>query len=105
MPECGRVRRIAFTAAVCVVIAACSAQEVTAPVETVRLIERVRVSMGSELRLTAWTSDERNALATFEHIFEDFDTSIACSASGIRPARCRRSTPPRATPGSRFPAS
>jgi FAD:protein FMN transferase len=31
------------------------------------------VSMGSEVRLTAWTADERNALAAFEHVFDDFD--------------------------------
>jgi thiamine biosynthesis lipoprotein len=37
------------------------------------LVERARVSMGSELRLTAWTSDEANAAAAFEHVFEDFE--------------------------------
>lgn len=29
--------------------------------------------MGSEVRLTAWTADEANALLSFEHIFQDFD--------------------------------
>ena len=29
--------------------------------------------MGSEVRLTAWTADEANALLAFEHIFDDFD--------------------------------
>jgi thiamine biosynthesis lipoprotein len=38
-----------------------------------RLVERARVSMGSEVRLTAWTADEPNALLAFEHIFDDFD--------------------------------
>ena len=37
------------------------------------LVERARVSMGSEVRLTAWTTDDANALLAFEHIFEDFD--------------------------------
>jgi thiamine biosynthesis lipoprotein len=37
------------------------------------LIERSRVSMGSEVRLSAWTADEANAVVAFEHIFEDFD--------------------------------
>jgi thiamine biosynthesis lipoprotein len=38
-----------------------------------RIVERARVSMGSEVRLTAWTADEANAVLAFEHIFEDFD--------------------------------
>jgi thiamine biosynthesis lipoprotein len=37
------------------------------------LVERSHVSMGSEVRLTAWTADEKNALAAFTHIFDDFD--------------------------------
>jgi thiamine biosynthesis lipoprotein len=37
------------------------------------LVERARVTMGSELRLTAWTADEPNAVLAFEHIFDDFD--------------------------------
>ena len=37
------------------------------------LVERSRVSMGSEVRLTAWTSDEPTALAAFEKAFDEFD--------------------------------
>jgi thiamine biosynthesis lipoprotein len=37
------------------------------------IVERSRVSMGSEVRLTAWTSDERAALAAFESAFDEFD--------------------------------
>ena len=29
--------------------------------------------MGSEVRLSAWTADEKNALAAFGHVFDDFD--------------------------------
>lgn len=29
--------------------------------------------MGSQLRLAAWTSDEANAIDTFEHVFREFD--------------------------------
>lgn len=36
-------------------------------------VERSRVSMGSQLRLVAWTTDEAAALDTFEHIFREFD--------------------------------
>jgi thiamine biosynthesis lipoprotein len=53
--------------------AACSAPPAPAPEASPRLVERARVSMGSEVRLTAWTADEPNALLAFEHIFDDFD--------------------------------
>jgi FAD:protein FMN transferase len=36
-------------------------------------VERARLAMGSELKLTAWTSDEPTALATFEEVFTEFD--------------------------------
>jgi len=38
-----------------------------------RLIERSRVSMGSQLRLAAWTTDDARAVDTFEHMFREFD--------------------------------
>jgi len=37
------------------------------------LVERARVSMGSELRLTAWTDDEPLASAAFDAVFAEFD--------------------------------
>ena len=37
------------------------------------LVERSRVSMGSELRLTAWTTDETGGGAAFEAVFDEFD--------------------------------
>jgi thiamine biosynthesis lipoprotein len=40
---------------------------------TARLVERARVSMGSELRLTAWTADEEAAAAAFDAVFQEFD--------------------------------
>jgi len=73
MPECRGVVRIAAVAAVFMLTGACSGVPATPVAETGHLVERSRLSMGSEVRLTAWTTDERNALATFEHIFEDFD--------------------------------
>ena len=42
----------------------------TAPAE---IVERSRVSMGSEVHLTAWTADERAATAAFEAVFDEFD--------------------------------
>ena len=38
-----------------------------------RIVERSHVSMGSELRLTAWTSDEPAAVAAFDEAFAEFD--------------------------------
>ena len=37
------------------------------------LVERSRVSMGSQLTLAAWTTDEAGAVETFEHAFREFD--------------------------------
>ena len=73
MPECRGVVRIAAVAAVFMLAGACSGAPDAPAGETGHVVERARLSMGSEVRLTAWTADERNALAAFEHIFEDFD--------------------------------
>ena len=37
------------------------------------IVERSRVSMGSEVHLTAWTADERAATAAFDTVFDEFD--------------------------------
>jgi len=36
-------------------------------------VERARVAMGSELRLTAWTTDDAPTLAAFDEAFAEFD--------------------------------
>lgn len=41
--------------------------------EPARLVERSRVSMGSQLRLVAWTSAEASAVSAFDAIFAEFD--------------------------------
>ena len=40
---------------------------------TSTLVERTYASMGTELRLTVWTSDEARAVAAFEAIVQEFD--------------------------------
>ena len=47
----------------------------SAPQQTAEagIVERSRVSMGSEVHLTAWTADERAATAAFEVVFDEFD--------------------------------
>ena len=37
------------------------------------LVERARLEMGSELRLTAWTNNEPLAISAFEEVFHEFD--------------------------------
>ena len=37
------------------------------------MVERVALAMGSELKLTAWTSDEPGAIAAFETVFAEFE--------------------------------
>src|SRR5262245_9869826 len=50
-------------------MAACS--EVSPPTAST-LVERVKVAMGSELRLSAWTADEPLAVSAFDEVFHDF---------------------------------
>src|SRR5436190_9923905 len=40
---------------------------------TSRLVQRAAPSMGTELRLSAWTADEPAALAAFAEILKEFD--------------------------------
>jgi thiamine biosynthesis lipoprotein len=65
--------RAIFQGAVLMAVAAACASPAPERHSPATLVERSRVSMGSEVRLTAWTADEKNALAAFEHIFDDFD--------------------------------
>jgi FAD:protein FMN transferase len=51
-------------------LAACGAPTAGPPAAKV---ERARVAMGSELRLTAWSADELAAVAAFEEVFAEFD--------------------------------
>jgi thiamine biosynthesis lipoprotein len=62
-----------MVAILCMLAGACADVPPAPAAEAASLVERARVSMGTEVRLTAWTGDERNTLAAFEHVFEDFD--------------------------------
>jgi thiamine biosynthesis lipoprotein len=59
----------------CVAAAACTqaAFAPSASADPPRLVERSRLSMGSTLRLTAWTSDPAGAEAAFKDVFAEFD--------------------------------
>lgn len=52
---------------------ACAGPTPDAPIGEAALVERSRVSMGSEVRLVAWTADEPAAIAAFESAFDEFD--------------------------------
>jgi FAD:protein FMN transferase len=51
----------------------CSADSAPPKPAEASIVERSRVSMGSEVHLTAWTADERGALGAFEAAFDEFD--------------------------------
>ena len=57
-------------AVLCAVSVSCARP---APVAKAALIERSHQTMGSELRLTAWSSNERSTLSAFESVFAEFD--------------------------------
>jgi thiamine biosynthesis lipoprotein len=52
---------------------ACSSGNPAASPSSHQIVERARVSMGSEVRLTAWTDDEPRAVRAFERAFDEFD--------------------------------
>jgi thiamine biosynthesis lipoprotein len=59
------------TAIVCALtVSACSTTSTPA---AARLVERSRVSMGTEVHLSAWTADETAASSAFERAFDEFD--------------------------------
>ncbi len=51
--------------------AACTQRAPEAP--QAHIVERARPAMGSELRLTAWTTDETAAVSAFDAVFGEFD--------------------------------
>src|SRR5580765_5922943 len=62
--------RALVAAAVLLGSVACAAPP---PASQPALVERARASMGSELRLTAWTADQAGALEAFDAVFKEFD--------------------------------
>src|SRR5215831_21167930 len=50
---------------------ACTKPPLSRP--TPHLVEQTFLSMGTELRLTAWTADEAGANAAFEAVFQEMD--------------------------------
>ena len=70
MPLLATTRRAAVVAAA-VVLLACSTSR--RPAGAASLVQRSRVSMGSQLGLSAWTTDEASAVAAFDAVFAEFD--------------------------------
>ena len=56
-----------------IVIAAVPACSVTSGSSGARIVEQTFTSMGSELKLKAWTADEATAVAAFEEVANEFD--------------------------------
>jgi len=63
--------RVLVLSACVAALSGCRAE--SAPPAAAEIVERSRVSMGSEVHLTAWTADERGALDAFEAAFDEFD--------------------------------
>jgi FAD:protein FMN transferase len=54
------------------IVTACGSESAKKAADA-EIVERSRVSMGSEVHLTAWTADEPAAFAAFEAVFDEFD--------------------------------
>src|SRR5262245_31198976 len=65
--------RLVRTAGLFLVVASSSACNQTAGSSGSRLVERTFASMGTELRLTAWTADEPGAVDAFQAVVQEFD--------------------------------
>jgi thiamine biosynthesis lipoprotein len=61
------------TAMLLLAAAACGAERPDPASAEASLVERSRVSMGSELHLSAWTVDEAAAVSAFEAVFDEFE--------------------------------
>jgi len=64
---------VALSAAAAVLVSGCVSAPAAVSGPEAALVERSRVSMGSEVRLSAWTADERAATQAFEAVFDEFD--------------------------------
>jgi FAD:protein FMN transferase len=65
------IRILFYVIALALIAGACANQSLSP--SRALLVERSRVSMGSQLKLAAWTTDEARAIETFEHVFREFD--------------------------------
>ena len=64
--------RLLVLVACAAAVSDCRADSAT-PAAQAEIVERSRVSMGSEVHLTAWTADEGAVLSAFEAAFDEFD--------------------------------
>jgi thiamine biosynthesis lipoprotein len=55
---------------ICALLVACGGTRSAAPGATV---ERARVAMGAEVRITAWTANEESTIAAFDAVFAEFE--------------------------------
>ncbi|HTH23564.1 MAG TPA: FAD:protein FMN transferase, partial [Vicinamibacterales bacterium] len=65
-------RLIHLPSILAMLVLACGCSSAPEPAQP-RFIQRSRVSMGSQLTLSAWTTSERGAEVAFEHVFREFD--------------------------------
>jgi thiamine biosynthesis lipoprotein len=97
----GVYRRVAAVFLAALAVCSCVRTQPDADAAPRMLVERTRLSMGSDVRLSAWTGDEKGTLSAFEHVFDDFeyldrllsvwhedsDISRLNAAAGVQPVR------------------
>ena len=66
------VIRVSVSLVCLIAVSACSGRT-PAPTVDAGLVDRSRVSMGTEVHISAWTADEAPTLAAFEKAFDEFD--------------------------------
>lgn len=59
--------------AIVLALAAMACRNALPEAPAARLVERARMTMGSELRLSAWTTGEATAVSAFDQVFAEFD--------------------------------
>jgi FAD:protein FMN transferase len=67
------MHRILASVVCATTLSGCGADSAVVPQTPAQIVERSRVSMGSEVHLTAWTADQSGAVSAFEAAFDEFD--------------------------------
>jgi thiamine biosynthesis lipoprotein len=84
MPHDGRRERIAIAVLSLLIAASSACRGAPDDAGRVRMVERAGVAMGSELRLTAWATDDKATRSAFDAVFAEFER-LEAQMSNWRP--------------------